>query len=472
MSRFKARGDRIAGAGPEGRNFTLRASKVTIEKNAPDAAIPPELQRKKVAFLIFDTALTGLKYIEKSKNMAADIVTGAEPSFYFSVLTIDPIAGLIPVLGPTSDKTVVLQAIRARVTASNQSKPFSWADISYLVGAITSTDGLGAGKDKAKSKGDRLDEVDIDYMINQFSRVERKKTSVFLESFKTLQQVLAGIQDNRVLFLFTEGLSNFTASRIYSSGTLPREGTGLSPRASQGQDAVAQFMSETAASLNRCGGVLFVVNPAGVEKASNSNSSGEDSLRQLANLSGGKYLEGQDKKIVETIGQSQRAYYEIAFPAPLDADDTSVSVAITSRRPGIQVFSLKSAFRKKRIDEMSPVEQGMFVLECLAGNPLLKKAYDILVVSAERREQTIEGEKITMHLPFDPRGKKLILYQVGFSKENEPLSLTIHPVSSESPHLLLDLKKKKSDDIAYWRQVVLNIDTNVVLINPLKIEAL
>ncbi len=428
-------------------DFTLHKSDVMTDEQSR-AALPPEQQRKNVIFLLFDTALTGPKHIEKSKKIAARVVAESPASSYFVVLKIDPFNGLETLVGATSDKTVVQQCIRTGIVATTQSKPFTGWDIYYELAAISDSGETRRG-------GGRLDAEDIEIIAKQLAGIQRPKTQIFFDSFRTLQRLMAGIQDNRVLYFFSEGVSNITAHYMF-----------------EGQSTLLQYVEETAGYLNQCGGVLFIVNTSGVEKVDSVNSSGENALRQMAAMSGGKYLEGQEKKIAETISNSQRAYYEIAFPAPLEKNDSSIVVEIKPRRSSLQIISLKSAYRKKRIEEMNAMEQGLFVMECLRGNPLLKETYDILAASTERGEPTPEGEKIKMHLPFDPRGKKMILYQVGFSREDEPLSMSIHPMVSSSPHLLLDLKKKKVERIIYWRQILLIIDKNLVLINPMKIEAL
>jgi hypothetical protein len=413
--------------------FTLYKNEISSSEHSQISSPQAEVQRKKVIFLLFDTALTRPQNIEVSKRIAAKIVADSTKASYYVVLKIDPYKGLTTVLGPTADKTIVQQCIESKVKYSFQSKPFSLDELGPMPG------------------GGDYEDNELDFVISIRSKAHKPKTLTFMDSFKTLQQMMAGIQDNRVLYLFSEGMNMAMLD---------------------GQSSLLNFVKETAGYLNQCGGIFFAVNPAGSEKSALSGSTG-DNLRLMAKESGGKYLEGQESKISETICNSQHAYYEIAFPAPVMKKETSITIEIRSQKAGMQIVSLKSAFRKKRLGEMSSMERGLFILECLRGNQLLKDAYEIREITAEFGEQTPDSNmKIAIQFPFDPTNKKLYLYVLGFSGDNEPIDLTILPISVKSSRILMNLNIKKVSGVSYWRLVFLDVDNSQVLICNQPIQSL
>jgi hypothetical protein len=100
--------------------------------------------------------------------------------------------------------------------------------------------------------------------------------------------------------------------------------------------------------------------------------SGEEWLRIMANESGGKYLEGKNQQIVETLEQIHQSYYEVAFPDLSGLKNTTREVTIKPRRDNVFIHSLRSLEKTKPYSRLSKIEKEMVALNLVAQhNPLV-----------------------------------------------------------------------------------------------------
>jgi hypothetical protein len=94
--------------------FTLHKKefKVTEAKKGAAAAQPnPSLQpqappRKKMVFLVFDAAATPMALLAKAKTICDEVLARSDKSAQYVLLSIEPLAGLHYISGPTSVKAV------------------------------------------------------------------------------------------------------------------------------------------------------------------------------------------------------------------------------------------------------------------------------------------------------------------------------------------------------------------------------
>ena len=121
--------------------------------------------------------------------------------------------------------------------------------------------------------------------------------------------------------------------------------------------------------LNKSGALLFLVNPAGTRLWQSDKDSGEQSLRILANESGGRYYEGADKEIADQVNSMEGGYYEISFPDKPEYEGQELSFDIRSKKPDVTIYTVRSVGREKSYADMTELEREVLVLNILNQGP-------------------------------------------------------------------------------------------------------
>jgi hypothetical protein len=214
--------------------FILYKRAFSVEQEVKEKESLPVVEKKKIVFLLFDTAFSTRGNFERSKEIAKDLVLKSEDNTLFSIISIDPFTGPIYAGGPLSDKAQVKKMIDQKIKWAPNSK--SVADVLKL---ISSTQVEGR-------EGARLDASDLATLTEQRSSGLRKSNITYFRAFKTLYHALNSIKDNKFIYLFSEGISLFARQAVMHGG-----------------EEYWFFFKQTAGYLGQCGAVLFIVNPAG-----------------------------------------------------------------------------------------------------------------------------------------------------------------------------------------------------------------
>jgi hypothetical protein len=359
-------------------SFTVSEQPMKDEKER--AGVVPILVRKKNIFLLFDTALSTVGSTKVAKVIAQRIVKQAEPGTRFFIMTIEPFAGLTYAGGQTSDKKKLTDLIEKKVKGKPNSRIPRRDEI---LGQVIS------------GKHSKYTEEEIPVFIRSVSKYYKRKSKSFAQSFESLYYALNAIKDTKIIYLFTEGISN--AIQQVESGD---------------RSMYRQYLSEMADYLGRSGSVLFIINPFGGLAADQVDISGEDSLRFLAQKSGGKYLEGSDKKLMTKIENLNRAYYEIAFPAVPKSKSGVLKISLQSKRKDIEIHTLKTAEKSRQYSQMKAMEQEVLALNLVSGNPLYKS--DVSSQPAEIIKESKKKKKTTFQVNIPDRflNRSLDLYKV------------------------------------------------------------
>jgi hypothetical protein len=308
------------------------------------------------------------------------LINQAEPDTRFFIMTIEPFAGLTYAGGETSDKKKLMDIIKKKVKGKPNSRVPNPGEVVVQMG------GKGGGKYEA---------ADISFLRSSVSKYYKRKSKSFTQSFESLYYALNTIKDNKFVYLFTEGIS--TAIQEAESGD---------------RSMYQQYLKEMADYLGRSGSVLFIINPFGGIAAGQANISGEDSLRFLSQKSGGKYLEGSDKKLMAKIESLNRAYYEIAFPAVPQSKQGILRISIHPKRKDIEVHTLKTTERSRQYSRMKTMEQEVLALNLVSGNPLYKT--DVSSQPAEILKESKKKKRTTyqVDLPDKFINHSLDLYKI------------------------------------------------------------
>jgi hypothetical protein len=367
------------------RSFSVIKREKEKEREIPAGKHLP-MQKNKVLFFLFDLALSSETSIITAKNIAEKIVADAEADTRFFVMTIDALSGLVYIgEGSGSSKDQLLNMIKSKVKEKRNRR---YVSIEDFIGGVQN-DG-------------KYEPGDFQFLLESSSKWNKQKSMGFLYSFETLYLFLNSIEDNKFIYLFSEGMSDHI---IQSSRNVGGE-TGK----------FYYYFKNAANSLSRGGAVVFIINSTGMLRYSTLSSpiSGQDSLHWLAKESGGTYMEGTPEKIVERLENMHRAYYEISFPDLAQLKSPTRKVSIKSKRKGIKIHSLHTLEKRKQYAQMKPVEKELLVLNLVTQpqNTLTERNIHAYNARVDKTKKSKKGVTYTVTLPPDYLHQHIDLYKV------------------------------------------------------------
>lgn len=350
-----------------------------------DKKIKRKFMRKRNVFLLFDSALSSQGCTEASQFLAQKIVKNADKDTRFYVMSIEPFTGLVYVGGGTGDKKEINRIIRQRIKGRKNLRVPSPEE-------VISVFGTGRG---------RIEGDDIPFFQNVATKYYHRKSKSFFDAFESLYYVLNSVDDNKFVYLFTQGVSD----AVMTTG---KGGRGMYSR----------YIADVAGHLGRSGAVLFIINPASSAGAQLSEASGTNSLMLLARRSGGKYLEGSDRKLTQKIENMHMAYYEVFFPADSNARENVLKVSVKTKRPGLTVHTLLETEKARTYDKMNNVEKEFLAVNLVSHNPMYRERFKARNAKIAGKEIAPNGKQIVFRvdLPTAMKGINVDLYKIWISK--------------------------------------------------------
>ena len=203
--------------------------------------------------------------------------------------------------------------------------------------------------------------------------------------------------------------------------------------------------------MNDSGAMLFMVNPAGNRVFESDAASGESTLRMLANETGGRYYEGEEKQIVQDVNNMEGGYYEISFPDKPEYAGQELGFEIRSNRPEIAVYTLKNVGREKSYADMNELERQLLALNVLNNGPnaLIKEK----IISVKRADSRDDGTLvIRLTLPAELARTEFTAYKVARDFETGDIQVDTEPIVSGSADLEVRMKWRGS---TYRHDIVL-----------------
>jgi len=395
---------------------------------------------KKMAFFIFDTALSSPGVVNYGKLIAEEIVQEADPATQFGIVVIDATRGLQLISVPLADHKTVLDLLASKVKANPFSVPYSRAKAVEEARKMLGAD--GGGKSRYSGR-------DIEWFAEQHSKTYISKINNFFESFESFYYMVSGIQEKKFFYLFSEGLSN-DAMKLLT------------------EVRYVNKIKETARFLSRANGLVFIVDPAGVRKSVNDSVSGEQSLHMMAAECGGKYLQGETDRIVEKIRIFDRAYYEIAFPAPKRKRASLLHIEIKAKRSGLEIYSPSLLALPKALMDMNTYEAEVFVQQCLRGTLPLQGGYTLYHERVVFQGAVSEGEarSVSLRIPAPLRHRELAVFWGGYNSAGQMVRLNkgTGQTGNELLTLAIPAENEAVAEQIEWRLVILDIKGNAALI--------
>ena len=412
--------------------FTLHKKQFQVGEPGKETLIAPEQTppQTKMVFLVFDAAFTPYNFMAKAKSVAETVIAQSDKAAQYVLLSIEPFAGLNYICGPTRDLDLVAQSMRKYIAGKRSDYVMKTSDIdSSRIREIYP--GVAQGIDsRAKRLAQRLE-----------LRDDKRIASVFGSSLMTLNLVLGLFREySKVIYLYSCG--------IPSSALEHRTEIPLDP--AQGSWEVhftpSLFALDTlkmiGAQINKSGSLLFLVNPAGTRMLEADKDSGEESLRILANESGGRYYEGADKEVAKQVNSMEGGYYEISFPDKAEYGGQEMSFEYRSLRPEISIYSLRRLGRVQDYSSMTWLEREVFILNVLNKGPYAEMKQKVTYIEAPLYK---EGGQLVcgMRLPSDLERTAWDVFKVWRDFESGAIQIEKDQVVSDTPVLEVRMKWKK-----------------------------
>lgn len=387
-----------------------------------------ELQKvsKRYVFLVFDTTLSDVNTVRRARKIAGQIVKESTADNYFVVMSIEPNRGLTYLAGPINNKDKILSVLEKKI--KSKYKQVVRNLINSLTGKLERMrqmqqaqqqqprQGAGGGQRVPAENTDRI-------MLSVYQYFSGIQTMVFLHSLRTLGYSLRTLSENKFVYFFSEGIKNraFTDSQKLAHF-----------------ESLCKSVSEL---INRNGAVLININPSGnYEK---NIKPGDISLRYLAKLSGGKYIEGDLKDITKEISNINRAYYEIAFPDSPEFTGDSHLISIKSLREGVATYSLRSLSRGKDYRKMEQIEKEILVLSVLEGGYLAKEKLKLIKAKIVKEETPQNHHRFRVLLPDSFVGKEIDIFKVWQNSDVKDIKIKKESHIFREREIILDAKNKK-----------------------------
>jgi hypothetical protein len=396
-------------------DFSFFKRNFSVDEKVQQKKLLARLEKRRMIFFLFDLAFSSLQNMERSKKVAENIVSDASDSCLFSVFTIDPFAGLIYQIGPTSRKADVMNVIKSKAILNINAK--SIKTIFDLVGKAQ-IDGV---------QGDKYDPEEMEFFLEDKTHSLKNTNRKFFGSFEALYYALNSIEDNKFVYFFSEGVSLFARKIIRHDD----------------EEYLGQIR-QTADYLSRSGAVLFVINPAGALESFSSPGSGEDSLRQLALDSGGKYMEGETKTISDQIHNLHRAYYEIAFPEKADYRGSVRKIDLVSTREGVSIHTLHVLEKSKSYLDMNNIEREIFALNLINRNPFFEKKVIPEKVIINDAQRLVDKEMVNIRLPENWVENEIDLFKVWIEDGTGEVTIEKKRMVPRQAELRIELEVKSN----------------------------
>jgi len=401
-------GGKMPGFSLNKRNYTVTEKKYEPVE-APTAEQVPFI-KKKVVLLLFDLTLSGELSSHRAKKVAEKIVKESDDETRFFVLTIEAYSGLV-FLGEGSgkNKDELINLINTKVNEKkNRRKP----NFTEMIG-----EELMIAKGAVPGRWSKYEAEDYPLFIESVSKPYKRTSMGFLYAFETLYFLLNSIEDNKFIYLFSEGLSK---SILTSNRSLAGE-----------RGMYDFYIKRIGKYMNRCGAVFFVINTMGVDQymstettgymrgggqmpSSQSAISGEEMLHMLTKNSSGTYMEGTGQDIVEKLHKIGRAYYEVSFPDPPQLEGLKRKVNIVSKRKGVKIISLKHLEKRKHYTQLNSVEKDMLALNLVTQPPstIIKSKIEPFNAQIEKTKKNKKHITYNVTLPSSISSKEIDLYKI------------------------------------------------------------
>jgi hypothetical protein len=386
---------------------------------------PVSAAAEQIVFLLFDIAMSGEESIDRAKEIARGIVTGAEQGTRFVLMAIKPFGGLTFIhesTKNTDNSQQLVEIIREKVKAIHKAKftPIEEIGTTRIPSAYTTEKKLGG-------------------LMSSASKYNQLNTMSFINAFKNFHFFLNSIREKKEIYFFSAG--TYQSIRKYISG-----GTAM----------YRHYLTDIGKDLGRCGAVLFIINPL-------SNFVGESTLQVLAEQSGGTYLEGGEG-IIKKIRNIRDACYEISIPG-IQEKRFAREITVSSTRSRVTLYSPRFLEEPKQYLEMNPPEKELLVLN-LVTQPqhwLIERKISAYNVKINKSKQSKKKAVYAITFPDSYLNQSIDLYKLWMADNNEVTRMEKKSLIPQKNYEMIEFSLTDENIKSYF--VLVNGETNTAQVH-------
>jgi VWFA-related protein len=366
-------------------------------------AIRPNLPPKRYVFIIIDSIFNSLTGLRRSKEIAHGLVDNLPESDAILLLENNNGSGLKLVVGPSKDKAVlnnrinrIKQLPEIRMNMRKHNEKIRMLDASQSLLSL-----------EAKHFNEEQKKKDRESEQNRY-KTDMKYFSHVLSQFK---YTLNSITRPKIVFLISEGVSR---GAFLEEWNLHGSSSAEDYSAINNQGFYFDYLKKIARTINEGGSLMIAINPRQATIGDNRDSTGKESLKYLADESGGRYFAGMDtQKIAERIKKTTSAYYELFFAVD-DSVGQSLSIKLKSNRKGVRINTVRHNEKELPYAAMPGMQKQLFVLDIINGGMWSRMTSTVgkpdYVEIDNKRQNGKTVKTIEVTLPRQMRDKKLDIY--------------------------------------------------------------
>lgn len=367
-------------------------------KGEAPSSPPPAAAAARQVFLLFDVAFSSPRGLNSSRQLAAGLLERLPATDRLYLLTNDTRTGFSQVLGPLAaddrGKRKLLDKLRS---------------VQFDIARLDTDAAQDLGP---TSGGTGRNGVPMSQMVPIYDAARSNAFTEYAafardlaESLEILAANLRRISAPKLLVVFSQGVDD----ALYFEG--------LNGPAVGSTEAIRVNTRRFSPLLTHFEGPLAALAEANVMSLFVNTGStaaavgGGNTLRHMAEATGGRYLGGSDLNGIEDrIADSTAAYYEAGFyPAASLRQAARAGVEVVVRRPGVKVWAPEALKIRESYESLTPTEKRLLVLDLVEGDIEAQRARGPVRLDARNLSGTVVGRAAT--------GKRLLRYNASWPSE-------------------------------------------------------
>ncbi len=361
------------------------------EETSGSAKIVPA---KRNIFLVIDSLFKTDHGFFLSKQIVEKLVKDAfTEEDLITILEISPMGGLRHIHGPSTDKDILVQKVRALKQFPDQFMKIPQEHRFPTMGKpdedpTAETGGLG---------GDA--EVRMDNKIKKMDAEYGKWTSIFyIKTLQKMQYLLKMTENRKLVFLVSQG----TPHSIFVDRKQ------------------MDFVKDTLKSINTSETIFYTIFPKreSYEELRKGLHTGDTLLRYLAVRAGGRHFEGSDPNVItKQVRQTTSAYYELVFSPTAEMGKVQ-SIKIGCKKPGVKLYFAQNTFKPDTYSEMPKIQQKIFALDVATDGKWSRSIAKVEQISLAAKPEKVNNRfKVRIDIPQSFQNKTCDIYFLSMNQE-------------------------------------------------------
>jgi len=391
----------------------------------------------RVIVLIVDQVFNNWSGIRRAKDIASGIVKKGAPGDFFIIMINTPTSGLQYVAGPDNDTKKLLETIDKlkQLPHSRLHNLFATFDYSTAINDTRADSDtiMGGGFYKSPPVSGKLAES-LQY------KADVQRFAYVLSQFK---YALKTIDKPKIVFLISKGVARQSFNTVFELDYMEKNITI--------DVFLFNYFEKISRAINEGGSVLYTINSTRMLDSLDRGESGEISLQEMAEKSGGEYFVGSNAfDLANRVNRTLSAYYELVFnPEGLKGE---MNVVIKARRDGIKVHSVKHSEIERPYHMMTDVQKKLFALNVVNHGEWSRMVARIQKAKFKNIKKEKQGKFRSyikrVKIPEELKNREVDVFVVKKNPQTQKARIDLNSTTVKDT-LELKMKGTKDQDIYY-----------------------